>query len=133
MIVEKWKNLVFLAPSLSHSSLDFCLHIISLLASHSDNSAIRTASILPLSSKYELFWASAILHMRRLILSLQCPKTSLLHLRKEFLVAACFLYNLIIGEPDTSSFHTFPTIVLQLLSLTHATSKQKGLWAKLSS
>ena len=39
IIVDKWKNLEFLSPILSHNSLDFCRQITSLRRSHSESSA----------------------------------------------------------------------------------------------
>lgn len=38
IMVERWKNLEFLSPSLSHSSLDFWRQRASLLINHSNNS-----------------------------------------------------------------------------------------------
>ena len=54
IIVERWKNLEFLSPSLSQISLDFCFHTISSLSSHSWSLACRLASIMRLASVHSL-------------------------------------------------------------------------------
>lgn len=107
MMVDKWKNLMLLSPSFSHSSLDFWRHKTSLLMSHSLNLAWRTASVLPLLFEGLAFWTSEIFQMRVLILTWQRPNTSLFHLRRSWQVATCFLHNLVKLYPLTSSFQAF--------------------------
>ena len=50
IMVDKWKTLEFLSPSLNHTSLDFCLQNISCLKSHSFSSDCKHASNLQFSS-----------------------------------------------------------------------------------
>ena len=54
IIIERWKNLEFLSPSLSQIFLDFCFHTISSLSSHSWSSACRLASIMRLAFVHSL-------------------------------------------------------------------------------
>ena len=133
MMVERWKNFVFLCPSFSHNSKDFCFQRILLLKSHPDNSIWSSSLILPLFLKGGLFWTSKISSINRLILTWQCLNTSLFHLRSASLILACFLYSLKKADPLVSLFHAFSTMELQPLSLIQAASNRNGLWAKLSS
>ena len=133
MMVERWKNFVFLCPSFSHNSRDFCFQRILLLKSHPDNSIWSSSLILPLFSAGGLFWTSKISSINRLILTWQCLNTSLFHLRSASLVLACFLYSLKKADPLVSLFHAFSTMELHPLSLIQAASNRNGLWAKLSS
>lgn len=51
-MVLEWKNFVFLSPSFSHTSLDFCLHMSSSLASNSlDNNNKELDSVQVLNSQ----------------------------------------------------------------------------------
>ena len=133
MMVERWKNFVFLYPAFNQSSRDFCFHKISLLKSHSDNSSWSSSSTLPLCSEDGFFWTSVILSVRRLILAWQCPNTSLFHLQSASLVLAYFLKSLKKAKPLVCIFQAFSTIELHPLSLIQAASNLNGLWAKLSS
>ena len=91
MMVERWKKIVLLSPSFSHSSRDFYFQRFSLLKRHFDSLIWSSWSILPLFSKGGLFWTSKILSINRLILTWQCPNTSLFPLWSASLVLACFL------------------------------------------
>ena len=91
MMVERWKKIVFLSPSFSHSSRDFYFQRFSLLKRHFDSLIWSSWSILPLFSKGGLFWTSKILSINRLILTWQCLNTSLFPLWSASLVLACFL------------------------------------------
>lgn len=133
MMVERWKNFVFLSPSFSQSLQDFCFQSISLLRSHSDSSTCNSSLILPFSSAGGLFWTSEILSISRLILTWQCSNTTLFHLQSASLVLACFLYSLKKADPLVSLFHAFSTMELHPLSLIQMASNWNGLWAKLSS
>lgn len=133
IMVERWKNFVFLSPSFSQSSRDFCVHMISLLNYHSDNFIWSSSSILPLFSKGGLFWTLVIFSIRRFILTWQCSNTSLFHFWSASLMLACILYSFVKAGPLASSFHAFSTIELHPLSLIQATSNLNGLGVKLSS
>lgn len=130
MMVDRWKNLVFLSLSLSHSSLDFSRHKTSLFKSHSLSSAWRAASDLPLLFEGLALWTLEIFWIRVLILTWQRPKTSLFHLRRAWRVASCFLHNLVKLDPMTSSFRAFSMTTKHRGSRIQATSNRKGLWAK---
>lgn len=104
IIVDRWKNLVFLSLSLSHNSLDFWCHKDLLLRSHSDNSDWSACSLGPVFSEGGSAWTALIFCSKAFILSCQFPKTSLFHFWRASLVEACFLQNLMNSEPMTFSF-----------------------------
>lgn len=91
MMVERWKNLEFLSPSLSQSSLDFWRQRASLLINHFDNSDCNEISIASFSWDEGLSWTCLIFWSREFILFWHWPKTSLFHFRSASLVVACFL------------------------------------------
>ena len=69
MMVERWKNFVFLSRTFNHNSLDSCFYRISLLINHSNNSNCSVSSIMPFSSEGVFLWTSLMFLMRRLTLS----------------------------------------------------------------
>ena len=106
MIVERWKNLVFLSLSFSQTSLDFWRHKVSILSNHSNNLAWSASSAAPEFSEGRPCWISLMSWSREFILFWLLPNTSLFHFRRASLIEACFLYNLMNSDPATRSFHT---------------------------
>lgn len=60
IMVDRWKNLVFLSPSLSQSSLDFWRHRVSLLRCHSSSSDWRDDSKASVLTEGGFSWVSFI-------------------------------------------------------------------------
>ena len=93
MTVDRWKNLEFLSPSLSHNSLDFCLQWASFLHIHSFNSPCSIASDLAFCSVLTFACTASILEVSSLIRFWQWPKTFLFHFFRALAIKDCFQHK----------------------------------------
>ena len=132
VLVEMWKYFVFLSPSLSQRSLDFCRHIDSLFL-RAVQSSLETSFLSSILisfkpccahrlSKYSTFSENLT------IFSSMFPKVSRFHLLRKDLN----LFNLTLrqkpAEPTTFSFfHSFSTAEEKLLFENQQSSTLKGL------
>ena len=107
MIVERWKNFVFLSPSVSQISRDFCFQIVSILASHSFRSLWSFASSLTLSIDLSLLWISTNCSVRPLIRVWQKPNMFLFQYFNATQVAFCFLQSSLQGNHKIFSSKLF--------------------------
>ncbi len=127
IMVERWKNLVFLSPSRNQISRDFCFQTVSFLVSHSSNSPCSFASFLALLTDISWPWISTIFSVSSVIQVWQKPKTFLFHFFRADFVSFCFLQSFTPGHPVKDFFQALRTTSLQEGSLSQAISKQKGL------
>ena len=133
-MVDLWKNLVFLSPSLFHCTLDFCLQKISSywhLLSHScwsESDCIFFSPVKPFVTRIWLIYCS---FLSTSPLDLNIFPNSLWFHSLSFLLMCLSLWcrrNIFVPWVGISSAHHFPMLVMKSGCVSQTFSNLKGLF-----
>lgn len=113
------KNFVFVSPSFSHSSLDFCCHMRSFLFNYSWSCIYKCISVLIFSIVGYFCWMDSRAFRVSFIFSSQFLKCFLFHSLKAIFVHFIFFENLKALNPKFWVFQAFLIALEQAGSLVH--------------